>query len=61
MFQKNYDILYQLKNLSTFVLKVASEKKNKTSRYSNTLKSKNCYDQIFRNLNLLHKYSSLKQ
>lgn len=61
MFQKNYDILYQLKNLSKIVLKVASEKKNKTAWYSKTPKSKNCYDQIFRNLNLLPKYSSLKQ
>lgn len=40
MFQNNYDILYQLKNLSKIVLKVASEKKNKTSWNSNTLKSK---------------------
>lgn len=61
MFQKNYDILYQLKNLSRIVLKEAPEKKSKTSWYSSTPKSKNCYDQVFRNLHLLPQCSSLKQ
>jgi len=58
---QNYDILHQLKNLSKVVLKVASEKKNKASWYSSTPKAKNYYHQIFRDLNLLPKYTSLNQ
>lgn len=61
VFQKNDDILYQLRNLSKIVLKVAPEKKNKTSWCTNLPKAKSCYDQIFKNLSLLPKCNSLKQ